>query len=220
MPGCVSAIPAAHRRRARSTVAASGHLRTDEVDDLTGIADGLVALEHAIVLERGALGVAVRVSGRDVEGIQYAALVHQDRGRPDGIRQLDEELCDDMPPGVLPQVKMQGFDGLLPGLLGGKACPLVTPGLSRIRGLLDVPQRLVEPISRTVRHGPHSVGAYYTCRPRRAVRHGRGPIASVRQGAPPVGSRPQPAISAPAHRRGRFTRGSRAITPACYSRRR
>src|SRR6266542_4069310 len=106
MPGCVSAIPAAHRRRARSTVAASGHLRIDEVDDLTGIADGLVALEHAIVLERSALG-AVRVSRRDVEGVQYAALVHQDRGRPDGIRQLDEELCDDMPTGVLPQVKMQ-----------------------------------------------------------------------------------------------------------------
>src|SRR6266508_1545937 len=118
MPGCVSAITAAHRRKARSTVAASCHLRTDEVDDLTGIADGLVALEHAIVLERGAFGVAVRVSRRDVEGIRYAALVHQGRGRPDGIRQLDEELCDDRPPGVLPQVKMQGFDGLLPGLLG------------------------------------------------------------------------------------------------------
>ena len=45
-------------------------------------------------------------------------------------RQLSEEPGDDMAPGLLPQLEVQGFDGLLPSLLGRKAGPFV-PALAR-----------------------------------------------------------------------------------------
>jgi hypothetical protein len=41
---------------------------------------------------------------------------------------------------------------LLCGLLGGEAGPLMPAGMARVAGLVKVPQRLIEPIGRPVRH--------------------------------------------------------------------
>lgn len=60
----------AHSRAARRTVSPSGHLRTDEVKDLTGMGDRLVALQGTVVLERRALRMAVGAPGGQVEIVQ------------------------------------------------------------------------------------------------------------------------------------------------------
>src|SRR3990172_10860696 len=68
--GRCRAVRSAHSRTARSTVWASGHLRTDEVSDLTGICDRLSALQRPVVLEGRPFRMAVRIARWNVEGIE------------------------------------------------------------------------------------------------------------------------------------------------------
>src|SRR5712692_7088372 len=115
----------AQRRTARSTVPASGHLRTGERKDLTGITDRLVALQGTVVLERSSFGVAVGIARWDVERVQDAALVHQSAWKGHGARQLRQEPRHDISPGLLAEMKMQSLHGFLCRLLRGKAGPFV-----------------------------------------------------------------------------------------------
>lgn len=54
----------AHRRTAWSTVRASGHVKTDELNDLTGIADCLLTVQRTIVLKRRTFQMAIWIAGR------------------------------------------------------------------------------------------------------------------------------------------------------------
>jgi len=59
-------------------------LSTDELKDLTGIADGLLALERTIVFEGGSLRVTVRIAGRDIISIEHPGPLHQLLGNAEG----------------------------------------------------------------------------------------------------------------------------------------
>src|SRR3990172_7250157 len=91
----------AHRRTAWSTVWASGHVKTDELNDLTGIADSLPALQRAVVLKWRSFWMTVRIAGWDVKGIQNLSLLYQVFRHQHGAGQLAKELGDDMPPRLL-----------------------------------------------------------------------------------------------------------------------
>jgi len=92
----------AQSRAAAVTASLFGHLRTRELNDLTGILDGLLALKRAIMLEWSSLRVAVRVSGWDVEVVQYPPFFDELLGYLDFCWELSQELGDHMPPGLLP----------------------------------------------------------------------------------------------------------------------
>jgi hypothetical protein len=51
-----------------------------------------------------------------------------------------------MPPGLLPEGEVEGFDSLLCGLLGRKACPFVAFRPLRILGQFNVTLGLFKPI--------------------------------------------------------------------------
>src|SRR3990170_2983451 len=99
-----------HARTARSTTSLSGHLRTDESKDLTGMRDGLLALEGAVVLERRSLGVTVRIPRRDVEGVELLSGI--DQVLPHAQWELLEQPCDRMTPRLLAPGQVQGLHGL------------------------------------------------------------------------------------------------------------
>jgi hypothetical protein len=69
------------------------------------------------------------------------------------IGQFREELRHDVTPRFLPAMKAECLDGLRLRLLRGEARPFVTPGPSRILGLLEVSRRLIQPVPRAIRHG-------------------------------------------------------------------
>src|SRR5438874_1337654 len=54
--------------------------RTGELNDLTGVSDGLRALKRSKVLEGGTLRVYIRAARRDIEVVEYPALFDQELG--------------------------------------------------------------------------------------------------------------------------------------------
>jgi hypothetical protein len=112
-------------------------LRTDEVEDLTGILNGLTTLQVTIVPVRGPLRVAVWIPGRHVSGVQHAGLVQQLRLH--GHRKFREEPGDHMAPGLLPQMQVEGLDRFLSRLVSSKTSPLVALIATRGLRLLKVP---------------------------------------------------------------------------------
>jgi hypothetical protein len=74
---------------------------------------------------------------------------------------------------------VQGLDRFLGGLLGGEASPFVMPRLTRMLGLLQVTEGLIEPVTSSIRHPPsgyaslrervHFVGDVSSARGREAV---------------------------------------------------
>src|SRR5579884_3803024 len=114
--------------------------------------DGESALEGPVVLERGALGMAVRVPRRDVEVVEDLRLLDEIRWRPVVGRKLVEEAGDDVAPGLLTEMEVEGFDRLLGRLLSGKARPLVAIRPRRVDGVVEIAFGLPEPVSRPVRH--------------------------------------------------------------------
>src|SRR5262245_9123808 len=101
--GWILAACSAQRRAAASTVAASGHLRTDEVKDRTGMPDGLLALERAVVLERRPLRMAVGISRGNVEVVEHAGPLDQIGGHTRRVRNLREKPGHDVSPRLLPE---------------------------------------------------------------------------------------------------------------------
>jgi hypothetical protein len=107
-------------------------------------------LKGAEVFERWAFGMAVGVARGDVEAVQDSGLLEKISGHFD--RQLAEQPRDDVTPGVLSQGKVDGLDGLLGGLLGGEAGPLVALVAARRLGLLEIADGLFEPVGGTRGH--------------------------------------------------------------------
>src|SRR5437899_10454432 len=136
--GRIRAASSAHRRRADSTAARSGQMTTDELNDRTGKAQCLLALKWAVVLERRPFGMAVRVARRDVERVQHLPLLDQGWRDTRGGREIAEQLCHDVAPGLLTEMEVQGLHTLLSGLMRRETRPFVTPGAARARRLLDV----------------------------------------------------------------------------------
>ena len=95
----------AQRRTAWSTVWASGHVKTDELNDLTGIADSLLAPQRAGVRKWRPFWMAIRIAG----WMEKRVFRHQHGGG-----QLAKKLGDDMPPRLLPQVEVQRLDSFSP----------------------------------------------------------------------------------------------------------
>jgi len=62
----------AHCRAAASTASRSGHLRTGECNDLTGIFDRLAALQRPVVLERCPFGLVPAFAARSARLIEVA----------------------------------------------------------------------------------------------------------------------------------------------------
>src|SRR5262249_16259433 len=134
-------------------VAASGHLRTDEVNDRTGMPDRLLALERAIVLEGRPLRMAIGISRGNVEVVEHAGALDQIRGHPRRVRKLREQSGHDVSPPLLSETKMQRLHGLFRRLLRREAGPFVMSGPSGILGLIQVVDALVEPITSSIGHG-------------------------------------------------------------------
>ncbi len=61
-----------------------------EINDRTGKAQCLLALEWAVVLERRPFGMAVRVTRRDVERVQHLRLLDQGCGDTSRGREIAE----------------------------------------------------------------------------------------------------------------------------------
>src|SRR5437016_4327080 len=142
----------AHKRRADSTAARSGQTTTDELNDRTGKAQCLLALKGAVVLERRPFGMAVRVARRDVERVQHLPLLDQGWRDTRGGREIAEQLCHDVAPGLLTEMEVEGLHTLLSGLVRRETGPFVTPGAARVRRLLDVALGLPEPVGGSARH--------------------------------------------------------------------
>jgi hypothetical protein len=86
------------------TVSLSGHRSTDEFKDLTGILNRLRALEVAVVLMRSALGMAVRISSRNVEGVEDLGFVLE--SPPIGDGQLPQQTRHHVAPCLLTVMEM------------------------------------------------------------------------------------------------------------------
>ena len=102
------------------------------------------------MLERRALGMAVRASSGKVEVIQHAALVNERWS--DRFRQLGQKPRHGMPPGFLALLQVQCLNRKLCRLLGRKARPLVSVIGLRRRCLLKITKSLIEPVSRSIAH--------------------------------------------------------------------
>jgi len=89
------------------------------------MSDPFLALERAVVLEWRPLGMTVRVARRDVEGVEHHAPVHQPVRYRDW--ELAKEARNEVAPGFLAEVQVETLHGLLRGLVGGEAGPLVLP---------------------------------------------------------------------------------------------
>src|SRR3989304_4753378 len=108
------------RRTAWSADWRSGHLRTGQLKDLVGIANRFLTLQRAVVLKRRPFGMAVRIAGRDVKAVQNLPLLNELPRKAYSVWQLLQEPGHDMPPCLLPQVKMQSFHGFLCRLVSSK----------------------------------------------------------------------------------------------------
>src|SRR3972149_1106989 len=128
----------AQRRTAWATDWRSGNWRTGELKDLVGIANRLLTLQRAVVLKRRPFGMAVRIAGRDVKAVQYPPLLNEFPRNAYSVWQLLQEPGHDIPPSLLPQVKMQSFHGFLCRLLSSKARPLVATSPSGVFRLFQV----------------------------------------------------------------------------------
>ncbi len=111
------------------------------------------ALERAVVLERGACWVAVRVPGRHVEVVEDLRLLDEVGSRAVLGREVLKEARDDVTPGFLAEVEVKGLHGLLGGLLGGEASPLVAAEALGIDRMVEIAFRLAQPVGRSLRHG-------------------------------------------------------------------
>src|SRR3989442_10424389 len=139
-------------RSLSSSAARSGQTTTDELNDRTGKAQCLLALKWAVVLERRPFGMAVRVARRDVERVQHLPLLDQGWQDTRGGREIAEQLCHDVAPGLLTEVEVESLHTLLSGLVRRETGPFVTPGAARVRRLLDVALGLSEPVGGLSRH--------------------------------------------------------------------
>lgn len=99
-------------------------MSTDELKDLTGIADRLIALQLTVVLEGRALRVPVRVTGRCVERIERPAFVDEEPIVLD--RQFLDQAGDDAAPRLLTRVEVQRLRRFLRRLVRREAGPLVS----------------------------------------------------------------------------------------------
>lgn len=127
-------------------------MRTDELEDFAGILDRLVAVDGTEVLKRGAFGVTVGVSWRNVETVQDAPLLYQIVGDGDGRGELAQETGDHMPPRFLVKMKVESLHRLLRSLVGSETGPFVPSGAAGILRLFQVPLCLPKPVSRPLRH--------------------------------------------------------------------
>ena len=110
---------------------------------------GLLALQSAEVLSRRAFRVAVWVTGGDVEAIEKPQPVFQVSwrlGGPDLPRQSRPEAAEGVAPDLLPQRQVEGLEGFLDSLMGGKAGPFVAARLHRLRSLLKITNGLLQPV--------------------------------------------------------------------------
>jgi len=96
--------------------------------------------------------MAVGVTGRDVEGIEYPGILDQAARRSHIARQLVKELYYHVSPRFLPGVQVGCLGGLLRGLLSREASPLVAFRVPRTYGLFEIPLRLSQPVFRSVAH--------------------------------------------------------------------
>jgi hypothetical protein len=88
--------------------------------------------------------MAVGIAGGDVETVEDLCLL--DEIVRDIDRQLAQQARHHVTPGILGKGEMDGFDGLLGGLLGGEAGPLVAPVAARRLRLLEIADSLFEPV--------------------------------------------------------------------------
>jgi hypothetical protein len=75
--GKLRACSADQDRTARSTVLWSGHLRTGEFKDLSGIVDRIRALDRSVVLKRCSLRMPVGIARGNIETIQNLSFFHE-----------------------------------------------------------------------------------------------------------------------------------------------
>lgn len=115
-------ISRAQRRTASSTAFASGHLNTDELKDLTGIAYCLFALQSAVMLERCSLRMTIGIAGCNVIGVQYVSYLNELLGSLRGFRKLPEEPGNDLVPSSADH-----------HLGGGPSQPFPRPAVTRSR---------------------------------------------------------------------------------------
>src|SRR5256884_4197396 len=160
-------------------------MTTDELNDRTGKAQCLLALKWAVVLERRPFGMAVRVARRDVDRVQHLPLLDQSWWDTRGGREIAEQLCHDMAPGLLSEMEVESLHTLLSGLVRRETGPFVTPGAARVRRLLDVALGLSEPVGGSAHHTARL--SYSGGAPPRAIQRQRPPGAV--QHAPPPSRR-------------------------------
>src|SRR5882672_10162461 len=115
--GRAAATSAAQRRTALSTWLRFGQTSTDEFNDLTGIADGLIALDRTVMFEGRAFGVPVGISRRHVKIVEHLGFFSEVVWR---YRQLGDQPRDDMTPRLLSQREMKRFERHLGRLLCGE----------------------------------------------------------------------------------------------------
>ena len=114
------------------------------------MADGVSTLQAAEVVGGGTFRQAIGITHGDVQGIQHPQAVFQIRhlfGQllNNRFRQLSLGAPQAVPPALLPLVKMQRFQRLLNGLMGGTAGPFMVTRLRAEDGL-----GLMQPIRRTI----------------------------------------------------------------------
>src|SRR3989441_10013205 len=98
--------------------------------------------------------MAVRVARRDRDVERVPPLPRLDQGwrDPRGGREIAEQLCHDVAPGLLTEMEVESLHTLLSGLVRCETGPFVTPGAARVRRLLDVALGLPEPVGSSARH--------------------------------------------------------------------
>lgn len=103
-------------------------MNTDEFKDLTGIADRLLTLKGAIMLERSPIRMPVGISSGNVEVIQDLGFFNHVGRRIYG--KLAKESRYHVPPCLLTMREVKSFHSLFCGLMGCKAGPFVATFLS------------------------------------------------------------------------------------------
>ncbi len=102
----------------------------DEVNDLTGISNGLFTLQWAVVFKRRSLRMTIGIARWNVKIVEHSSLINEFLWNGHRIWQLVQESGNDVSPRLLPLMKMQSLHCFLRRLLSSKARPLMTPGPS------------------------------------------------------------------------------------------
>ena len=224
MPPRRYAAAATAAAAARCAVSRSGHLRTAECKDLTGIPYRLLALQWPVVFDWSAGRVPIRIPGWDVEVVEYPSFLDQIRIKSHLGRQFFQESCHHVAPRFLAEVEVQSLARFLRCLLRGETCPIVALSLAGFFGVGEIVLGLLQPVPGSVAH------PVLCCLPNEP-RNGRSvkdrmycradPVPSVPHTVRPTvpSSRKHHTTSLPSHHRGRspsvrFPRGPKSFMPA------